>query len=312
VEVLIPSHLHGDHYLQAEFLRQKWGTEVWCLEGGFSDRLEGPYRYNETCLLPYYNLPHTVTPVARRLKDGETFDWDGIPVRVHHLPGQTTYTAGIEVTLEGRRTLFVGDNLFWAPEGSSGHEAVVARNGSQIDQQYLAGAQTMARISPDTILCGHSSEIEHAERQTRAYLHWAKRLSREIRQLSFFEPYDLYLDPYWFQFDPYIQRLAPGEKGRVELVLRNPYPEARRFRVRPALPEGWAFQPEEFSIRLKPGQTRRLPVEFRVPRKAPPQTYLISADVTAGDSRWGEFFDARIDVVRPGEKAQRGYGRVGK
>jgi glyoxylase-like metal-dependent hydrolase (beta-lactamase superfamily II) len=310
VEALIPSHLHGDHYLQAEFLRRKWGTEVWCLEGGFSDRLEAPYRYNETCLLPYYRLGHTVTPVARRLTIGEEFDWDGIPVRMHHLPGQTTYTGGVEVTLEGRKILFTGDNLFWAPEGSSGHEAVIARNGSQIDLQYLEGAEIMARIAPDAILAGHASEIEHAARQTQAHLAWAQQVTREIRQFSWFEPYSLYLDPYWFQFDPYIQRLAPGAAGRVELILCNLYPEARKFRVRPALPEGWAAQPEEFRVTLQPGQTRRLRVEFRVPAEAPAGSHLISADLTAGDYRWGEFFDARVDVLPEGQKPPEGYDTV--
>jgi glyoxylase-like metal-dependent hydrolase (beta-lactamase superfamily II) len=310
LEVLIPSHSHGDHYLQAEFLRRKWGAEVWCLEGGFSDRLEDPYRYNETCLLPYYGLSHTVTPVARRLKEGETFDWDGIPVRMHHLPGQTVYTAGIEVTLEGRRILFVGDNLFAAPEGRSGHEAVVARNGSQIDRQYLQGARTLARIAPDSLLCGHSSEIEHAERQTRQFLFWAQRLTREIRQFSFFEPYALYLDPYWLQYDPYIQRLAPGEEGRVAIVLRNVYGKRMRFRVCPALPEGWQAEPEEFSVTLQPEQIRRLEVKFQIPCEAPAQTHLLSADVTAGSWRWGEFFDARVDVLSAGKRLPRGYARV--
>lgn len=310
VEALIPSHVHGDHYLQAEFLRREWGVEMWCLEGGFTARMEEPYRFNETALLPYYGLPHDCTPVARKLKAGETFDWDGLMITVHHLPGQTTYTVGIEVTLEGRKLLFTGDNLFWARDGRSGHEAVVARNGSQIDTQYLAGAQALARINPDAILAGHSSEIADAPPQTRAFLAWAKRLSREIRQFSYFEPYSLYLDPYWLEFDPYLQRVAPGEKGRVEFVLRNPYADRRKFTVRPALPQGWKVEPGEFVVTLKPGQVRRLAAAFAVPRQASAATHLISADVTAGEDRWGEFFDARIDVVPPGQKPPKGYSRV--
>jgi len=310
VEVLIPTHVHGDHYTEAEYLREKWNTEVWCLDN-FADLLEHPYRHNPTCLIPYYRLDFDAVPVARQLTEGEELEWDGFPLRIHHLPGQTWYAAGIELDLGSHRVLFTGDNLFYTQRpGGSGHEAVVARNGSQIDRQYLAGAEKLVQIAPDWILAGHSSEIEKPERQIRNFLRWARELPEQFAQFSFFDAYSLYLNPYWCVFDPFIQRVAPGQESSVEIILRNLYPEPTEFRVRPALPSGWPVEPQQWSRTLDPDETTRFTVNFQVPAEATSQTHIISADLTAGDWRWGEFFDARVDVLTPGTPVPRWYERV--
>jgi glyoxylase-like metal-dependent hydrolase (beta-lactamase superfamily II) len=310
VEVLLPTHVHGDHYVQYGYLAEKWGTECWCLDL-FADLLEHPYRYNPTCLILYYRLPVEAVPVARVLHDGETLEWDGFPIKIHHLPGQTTYTVGVELNLNGKRVLFNGDNQFYTQRrGGSGHEAVVARNGSQIDLQYLAGAEVLARINPDWILTGHASEIERPAAQIKAYLAWARGLPEAMRQFSFFDPYSLYLDPYWCIFDPYIQRLAPGTAGKVDVLVRNLYPEAREFVLRPGMPETWEARPKRMRAVIAPGETHKFRIRFRIPEKAKSETHIITVDLTAGDYRWGEFFDGRVDVVGKGKEAPHWYDRV--
>jgi glyoxylase-like metal-dependent hydrolase (beta-lactamase superfamily II) len=310
VEVLIPTHVHGDHYLQAAYLAEHWGTQVWCLDS-FADLLEHPYRHQPCCLLPYYRLPSDATPVARRLHDGEQFEWDGFPIKLHHLPGQTIHTVGIEVNLDGTRVLFNGDNQFYTSRrGGSGHEAVVARNGSQVDLQYLAGAEIQARLNPDWILTGHASEIEKPAGQVQAYLDWARSLPEAFRPFSFFDPYSLFLDPYWCVFDPWIQRLAPGEAGKVDVVVRNLYPEPREFQLRPGLPASWEHRPRQMKALLPPGEAHQFRIRFKIPDKAESRTHIITADVTAGDYRWGEFFDGRVDVLEKGKEPPGWYDRV--
>ncbi len=310
IEVLIPSHAHGDHYLQAAYLAEHWDTEVWCLDS-FADLLEHPYRHQPCCLLPYYRLDQDTTPVARRLHDGEQFEWDGFPIKVHHLPGQTSHTVGLELDLDGTRILFNGDNHFYtAKRGGSGHEALVARNGSQVDLQYLAGAETQAKINPDWILTGHASEIEKPAGQIKAYLEWARTLPEAFRQFSSFDPYSLFLDPYWCVFDPWIQRLAPGEKGKVDVVVRNLYPEAREFKLVAGMPEEWAPKPKQMKALLQPGETKTFRIRFQIPERAKSRTHLITADVTAGDYRWGEFFNGRVDVLAKTRTVPRWYDRV--
>lgn len=310
VEVLIPTHVHGDHYAHYGYLAQNWGTECWCLDL-FADLLEHPYRHQPCCLLPYYRLPLDAVPVARKLWAGERLEWDGFALTIHHLPGQTIYTAGIELDLDGTRILFNGDNQFYTGRrGGSGHEAVVARNGSQVDLQYLAGAEKQAEINPDWILTGHASEIQKPAAQIQAYLKWARSLPETFRQFSFFDPYSLFLDPYWCVFDPWIQRLAPGEGGKVDILVRNLYPEARQFVLRPGMPEAWEAKPKQMKAVIEPGDTRKFRVRFRIPEDAPSATHIITADVTAGDYRWGEFFDARVDVLASGTSPPRWYDRV--
>ena len=179
-----------------------------------------------------------------------------------------------------------------------------------MDRQYLAGAEKLAVLRPDHILAGHSNEIEHADRQIGPYLQWARSLPARFAELSYLRPYGLFLDPYWLKLEPYLQRLTPGQSGRCELVLRNPYDDRREFCLRPALPEGWQARPREWRVTLEPDETVRQTVRFRVPPDALPGTHLISADLTAGEDRWGEFFDARVDVLLPGAEAPAYYDRV--
>jgi glyoxylase-like metal-dependent hydrolase (beta-lactamase superfamily II) len=283
---------------------------VWCLDS-FADDLEHPYRHQPCCLLPYYRLPSDATPVARKLRPGEQFEWDGFPIKIHHLPGQTIHTVGVELDLNGTRVLFNGDNQFYtAKRGGSGHEAVVARNGSQIDLQYIAGAEIQAKLNPDWILTGHASEIEKPAGQVKAYLEWARTLPEAFRQFSFFDPYSLFLDPYWCVFDPWIQRLAPGESGQVDVIVHNLYPEAREFKLRAGMPEEWEPKPRNMKATLPSGETHKFRIRFKIPEKAKSQTHIVTVDVTAGEYRWGEFFEGRVDVIGKGKATPRWYDRV--
>jgi len=310
VEVLIPSHAHGDHYNSVGYLWERWGAEVWCLDA-MADAMEQPYRFNSSALIPYYRLPFESVPIARRLADRERFQWDGFDLVAHDLQGQTCYSTGVELDLDGRRVLFTGDNIFYTPRtGQCGHEAIVARNGAQIDLQYQQGAERIAEINPDWILAGHSSEIRYPELQVPLFRDWAQRLPDEFAKLSCFDPYHLFLDPYWFRFDPWMQRLRPGLEGEVQMVLHSHYRETIEFVVRPRLPQAWDAQPAVWKVTLEPGEQASCMVRFRIPPDAPSATHIISADLTAGDYRWGEFFDGRVDVIGDAARAPKWYDRV--
>ncbi|HUS80965.1 MAG TPA: NEW3 domain-containing protein, partial [Armatimonadota bacterium] len=106
------------------------------------------------------------------------------------------------------------------------------------------------------------------------------------------------------------QRVRPGQEVGVEVIIHSHYPERTRFEVRPALPEGWEFEPGQWHEELEEGEEACFTVAFRVPDDAPARTHIISADLTAGDWRWGEFFDARVDVIPEGTEAPKWYDRV--
>jgi glyoxylase-like metal-dependent hydrolase (beta-lactamase superfamily II) len=310
IEVLIPTHVHGDHYNTLGYLRERWGAEVWCLDT-MAEAMEQPYRFNSSALVPYYRLPFDTIPIARKLADRERFEWDGLELVAHDLPGQTCYTTGVELRVADKRVMFTGDNIFYTPrEGQSGHEAILARNGSQIDLQYLAGAERLAEVNPDWILAGHSSEIEDARRQIPLFLEWARAMPGKFAELSSRDPYELFLDPYWMRFDPWMQRLAPGDEARVQVIVRSHHADGTRFVIAPRLPEGWGPEPAEWEGTLTRGEEARFEVRFRVPDDAPSRTHIISADLTAGDERWGEFFDGRVDVIGGDVTPPKWYDRV--
>jgi hypothetical protein len=88
------------------------------------------------------------------------------------------------------------------------------------------------------------------------------------------------------------------------------YPEPREFQLRPGLPDSWDPRPRRMKKLLQPGETHKFRIRFRIPETAPSQTHIITADVTAGDYRWGEFFDGRVDVIGKGTQVPRWYDRV--
>ena len=45
IDAVVVSHMHGDHFLQAPHLREKWGAKIWALEN-MVEKMEHPERFD--------------------------------------------------------------------------------------------------------------------------------------------------------------------------------------------------------------------------------------------------------------------------
>jgi len=294
VDAVTISHYHSDHITTIPHLVAHYGAEVWCFEN-MVEIIEHPRRFNLTCLTgPAQGVGGI--PVDRVLRDGETLEWEGFRIKVFHLPGQTWHAMGAAARIDGRMVAFTGDNMFCSPH-QSGHDAFIARNRGILEQGYIKCAETLLEIDPDLILGQHAQEIAEPRRQLRQLAEWARAFRRALKRLSFFPEYEYFIDPYWVNLHPYRTRCRPGDELALTLTVVNHARCTRAARLEVMGPAGWEIAPKFLEVELPPRAQVERQVVVRVPKTAAPRRYVFTTDVTMDGERFGELFDALVDVA---------------
>lgn len=193
IEMVIPTHYHGDHIENIPDLVAMEGTEVVSLEC-VADVIERPDRFNLACPLPWYGTAYDVVTINRRVADGARLRWREYELEIFHLGGQTYYHAGVATTVDGARVLFVGDAIH--PSHLSGEPVLCYNRADPATAGWLFGIERMIERKPDLLVCGHAGAIRGPMgllRQKREA--WRARLD-EFREISartglreFFDPF---------------------------------------------------------------------------------------------------------------------------
>ena len=164
IDAVLVTHMHGDHFLDAEHVRKTRGAAIWTHER-VADLLERPLDYDYDALIPAYRERPTgdirSLRVDRVIRDSEVLRWRGHDLACDWMPGQTEFACCVHGVIDGRRVAFTGDNVFGAPgdPAQHGHEAVVARNACTVEEGYGYAGRYLHSIAPDLILGGHSWAI---------------------------------------------------------------------------------------------------------------------------------------------------------
>ncbi len=93
IDAVIITHMHGDHFLQAPHLREKWGAPIWALDN-MVDKMEHPEWFDYAAPIQAYGQKNadgsrmTGVRVDRAFKPGESFPWEGHRFTVDWMPGQ--------------------------------------------------------------------------------------------------------------------------------------------------------------------------------------------------------------------------------
>ncbi|HEX8913205.1 MAG TPA: MBL fold metallo-hydrolase, partial [Humisphaera sp.] len=127
VDVCVVTHMHGDHMLQAPYLRKAHGAKLWTLDRVI-DLAAHPERYDFCAMIQAYGKGIAGVTYDRVLRDGETFHWEGYDLTADWMPGQTEFALCLHGMIDGRKVAFTGDNLFASATDprQDGHEALVA------------------------------------------------------------------------------------------------------------------------------------------------------------------------------------------
>jgi glyoxylase-like metal-dependent hydrolase (beta-lactamase superfamily II) len=304
IDLMIPTHMHGDHFLQGPHLRKTYGTQLWALDK-MQPMCEHPERFDYSASIQAYGQMFDGAPIEgvrfdRLLKDGESFDWEGYHFTVDWMPGQTEFALAVRGIIDGKSVVFTGDNIFGDPEDPrhTGHEAVVAHNSSVLEEGYMLGSEYLARIQPDLLMGGHSYVMDKPAAFIERYRRWAVEMRDAFKGLIAEDDYRTGYDPFWVRVEPYRLNLKPGASQDVEVHVRNFRPRPQSHRIVLDAPAGLSVEPRELIGELPAESRRPFKVTVRASEDAAPGVRIVGLDVTLDGRRYGQWFDAVVDVAK--------------
>lgn len=305
IDAVIITHMHGDHFLQAPHLREKWGTQIWALDN-MIEKMEHPERFDYSALVQAYGIGVDGAKIDRVLKPGEVIDWEGYRFTIDWMPGQTQFALCVSGRIDGRLVAFTGDNIFGDPDdpAQTGHEAMVAHNSAILEEGYIQGAEFLSRLHPDILVGGHSFVMDHPAAFIERYRKWSYQMRDAFQSLSPDPDYRYFFDPYWLRAYPYRTTLKPGETAPITLNLRNFRKAPQQHRIEIHAPPGLTVQPALIQGQLPPESRSAFAVKVTAAPGLSPGTHIIALDVTLDGHRYGERFDFLIGLGEPGAPAQ--------
>jgi len=298
IDAVLITHMHGDHFLDVPYLRDKWGTKVWTLQE-VAKVCEHPERYDYAAMIPAYQAGFDALPIDRTFARGEQFEWEGYTFTVDWMPGQTEFGCCIHGRIDGRHVAFTGDNLFGNPSDpqQNGHEAVVARNSAIFEEGYLYGAEYLRKVQPDLIVAGHSWVMDHPQPMIERFAAWAHEIRDAYRSLSAEDDYRYMFDPYWVRAEPYRLSVKAGQTADVTLHVRNFLSRPQRHRIEVQVPQSIDIEPSLLEGSVGPQSTSQFRLRVNAPSALKPGVYLVAFDVTLDGQRYGQWFDMILSVA---------------
>jgi len=303
IDAVVISHMHGDHFLQAPYLRKKYGTRIWAIDK-MGPMCEHPERFDYCASIQAYGQMFDGAPIQgvkfdRLFKPGESFEWEGYRFTIDWMPGQTEFALALTGMIDGKRVVFTGDNIFGDPDDPrhTGHEAVVARNSGILEEGYIYGAEYLSRLKPDLLMGGHSYVMPSPGAFIERYRQWSYAMRDAFRTLSSEDDYRLWFDPFWVRAEPYRVKVKPGERVEVAVHVRNfrAGPQAHRIEIH--APPGLSPEPPVLQGELPAESRRAFPLFLRAAADLKPGVQIVAFDATLDGRRYGERFDLTVEIA---------------
>jgi glyoxylase-like metal-dependent hydrolase (beta-lactamase superfamily II) len=297
IDAIIPTHMHGDHFLQAPYLREKWGAQIWAIDK-MGPVCEHPEWFDYSAPIQAYGIGVDRVKFDRLFKPGESFDWEGYHFQIDWMPGQTEFALCVQGIINGRKVAFTGDNIFGNPNdpAETGHEAMVAHNSAILEEGYIYGAEYLSRLKPDILLGGHSYVMDHPARFIERYRKWSYQMRDAFQALSSTPDYRYWFDPFWVRVQPYRTVIHQGETQTVDLHLRNFLKKAQEYEIRFHTPPGLKIDPPQVKMRLDSEDRRKVPIRISTEQNSATGVRIVGLDITLDGVRKGEMFDFVVSI----------------
>ena len=293
-DLVVPTHIHDDHTCGIPFLQRHHNTKCWALDE-VGQVLADPAAWASTpCTFP------KPIRIDRRLKDGETFQWEEYEFEIHFAPGQTEYHSVFAGMIDGRKVAFTGDNIFPAEVLVGGkvetrpYQTTVLRNSFQL-AMHRKCADLMLTMKPELVCPGHGEMLPWCKEQTDIYSDFIARKERVFRRLVD-EPADHFIDLFWSRLLPYIAVVEPGQTLTYRLLLRNNLERSVIYEARLMAPRGWQTSSEFRSLQLAAGQHGEIELAAAAPDTADQTRRLMTADIRIDGQSQGPISEALVTV----------------
>jgi glyoxylase-like metal-dependent hydrolase (beta-lactamase superfamily II) len=304
IDAIIITHMHGDHFLEAPYLRDTWGAPIWALDN-MVDKMEHPQWFDYPAMIQAYRKkypdgsPMDGVRVDRAFRPGETFAWEGFQFTVDWMPGQTEFALCLHGEIDGRKVAFTGDNIFGDPDdpNQTGHEAVVARNSAILEEGYIYAGEFLSRLQPDIMVGGHSFVMGRPAEFIERYRRWGYEMREAFQALSPHPDYRYWYDPFWVRAEPYRTALKPGDSTGLTLHLRNFLDQPQTYRIVLHAPPEIRVQPAIIEREVPAETTIQVPVQVTVSPAVSAGVHPVALDVTVAGHRHGPLFDFVLGVT---------------
>jgi glyoxylase-like metal-dependent hydrolase (beta-lactamase superfamily II) len=297
IDAAVISHMHGDHFVSAPWLRETWGAKLWAIDR-MGPVCEFPERFDYCAPIQAYGHKGiTSVKFDRLFRDGETFEWEGYKFQIDWMPGQTEFALAMWGEIDGRRVVFTGDNIFGDPDDPShtGHEAMVAHNSAILEEGYIYGAEYLSRLKPDLIAGGHSYVMDKPAAFIERYRRWAYAMRDAFKDVLNDYPYDF--DPFWVRAEPYRVKVKRGETVEVDVHIRNHRDRVQKHRIEVHAPPGLVAETPVLEGERPASSRGASTLRLRADASAEPGVKIVAFDITLDGRRYGELFDLIVEVL---------------
>ena len=292
IDVVLATHMHGDHCLEAPHLRDMHGAKIWTMNRVVAP-VSRPLHFDYCAQVNTYGKGIDSIAFDKVFQEGDTFTWEGFKLTVDWMPGQTEFALCLHGIIDGKKVAFTGDNIFGSSSDPSqnGHEAVVARNSCILEEGYIYAAKYLKKLQPDLLLGGHSWAMAEPTKLIDRYLEDAIKLKEYFEKLSFEKDYRWMYDPYWVHMEPYRVVLGKNNAAEARLVMRNFDSAPISMKVEIVLPEGFKAEPAIISTMVAGESTTSIPIQISCTKETLKGLHLAALDITRKGKRAGQLFD---------------------
>jgi glyoxylase-like metal-dependent hydrolase (beta-lactamase superfamily II) len=239
VEACWITHYHDDHVDALPALQDALGCPIWT-EEHVAEVVEHPRSFFLPCISPHG------APVARALRDGESWAWHEFTLTAHHFPGQTYYHSGLLVEGHGLRLYVAGDS--GAPTGLDDHccpNRIFLGSGPDGSRGFRRCLQIWRETRPDLIFNAHQDRaFRFSDEQLDTMDALLARREQLFAELLPWPHPDFGTDENWVRAYPYEQDVAPGQAFCLAVHMTNHDTIPTRAMVEPVLPDGWHWDRE--------------------------------------------------------------------
>lgn len=292
IDIVLVTHMHGDHCLEAPHLRDKHGAKIWTMNRVVAP-VSRPLHFDYCAQVNTYGKGIDSIAFDKVFHEGDTFTWEGFKLTVDWMPGQTEFALCLHGIIDGKKVAFTGDNIFGSSSDPSqnGHEAVVARNSCILEEGYIYAAKYLKKLQPDLLLGGHSWAMAEPAKLIDRYLEDALKLKEYFEKLSFEKDYRWMYDPYWVHMEPYRVVLGKNNAAEARLVMRNFDSAPISMKVEIVLPEGFKAEPAIITTMVAGESTTSIPIQISCTKETVKGLHLAALDITRKGKRAGQLFD---------------------
>jgi glyoxylase-like metal-dependent hydrolase (beta-lactamase superfamily II) len=292
IDVVLVTHMHGDHCLEAPHVRDIHGAKIWTMNRVVAP-VSRPLHFDYCAQVNTYGKGIDSIAFDKVFQEGDTFTWEGFKLTVDWMPGQTEFALCLNGIIDGKKVAFTGDNIFGnsSDPSQNGHEAVVARNSCILEEGYIYAAKYLKKLQPDLLLGGHSWAMAEPTKLIDRYLADAIKLKEYFEKLSFEKDYRWMYDPYWVRMEPYRVVLGKNNAAEARLMMRNFDAEPIAMKVEIVLPEGFKAEPAIISTMVAGESTTSIPIQISCTKETVKGLHLAALDITRKGKRAGQLFD---------------------